>query len=251
MNKITIQSLNDYLEDRNDINLKLFIHSINPLADYKKNEIIALIDKYSKDKNNLRLKAIEQYLGKQKNKKIKSIKYLPEKVELNPEKLDILNKLKIQYKNNMGRMGNKLAESENTQIRQKIDEIESELGLKYEYDKIPESSKYESELNILKGVLGDWEVEGSISWELLNGNKTYFEVNDSGKTNTSGLGMTGLIKYLEKYSGRKIRPFNYQFTFPHGSTGKARWVFSLTPIMESTQMMTQKLQGYNELEKLQ
>jgi hypothetical protein len=66
--------------------------------------------------------------------------------------------------------------------------------------------------------------------------------------------MLGLVRSLEKFSGRKIRPFNIEFVFPQGNAAaKAKWTFSLNPTMSSVQMMTNTMQqeGFNsDLTKL-
>lgn len=256
MTKTQLLSLNDYIEDPSSINLKLFVLGVNSNADYKVSELKNLIDKYKKEQSKLRLTAIELYLGRSKGTKIsisaskknipaltesKTINYLP--VGIDKEKLDQLNEMKRKYVNNLKRNGSKSAMEENEILRQKIDDTETEMGLRFDYKDLPKESAEESEKSLLLNILGDWQDSKSISWELLNGQRSYFEVSDSAKQNTSAFGMLGLLKSLTKFSGQPIRPFNVDFVFPQGNAAaKAKWVFSLNPTMNSVQMMTQSLQ---------
>lgn len=253
LNKIALMSLNDYIEDPTPINLKLFVLSVNPNAKVDKNLKI-LIDKYKIDTRSpkLRLFAIENLLRSVKTKtvvKTTKINYLPNITPENKEKLGELAEIKKRYVSNLGRTGSKQAMEENEVLRQKIDDLEFDMGLKFDYKEIPKEGVELSEKSILLGVLGDWNDSNSISWELINGSKNYFEVVDSGKQNTSAFGMEGLLKYLTKYSGKPIRPFNVAFVFPQGNANaKAKWTFSMTTQMSSVAMMSNSLQGYsNEL----
>jgi hypothetical protein len=258
MKKIALQSLEDYMAEPSAINLKLFVLSVAPNAKWRPNELKSLIDKYSKDKSKLRLASIESYLNSgvsvKSSKSVKSVKepinYLPKGVD--DTKLGELNELKRKYVSNLNRTGSKAALEENEALRQSIDDMEHEMGLRFDYKDIPASSAEDSEKSLLLGILGDWTNPTSISWELLHGTKTYFEIIDSGKQNTSAFGMAGLIRSLEKFSGAKVRPFNIQFVFPQGDAGaKAKWTFSLNAQMSSVAMMTQTLNNYsNELQKL-
>lgn len=254
MNKIQIQSLQDYLAEPTPINLKLFALSVSPNP-YKATELKSLIEKYRKDPSKLRQSAIEVYLGavkgtkKASSKAPKAINYLPKGVS--QDKLDQLSELKFKYTLNLSKAGSKAAQEQNEVLRGQIDDLETQMGLKYDYKNIPVTSIEESERAVLLGVLGDWTDPKSISWELLNGTKTYFEVVDNGKQNTAGFGMAGLVASLQKFSGKPVRPFNIQFVFPQGTAGKAKWTFSLNPQMNSVELMTQTLNTYNsDLEKL-
>jgi len=249
LNKIQLLSLNDYIDDPNSMNLKLFAMSVNPSASFKPKELIALIDKYkvSKDKN--RLVILENYLGAVKTKKTKVDKsYLPKSVAKpeDVEKLAELATIKKKYIANMSRQGSKTAAEENEVLRAKIDDMEQSMGIRYDYKDLPPESAEDSEKSLLLGILGDWNDTSSISWELLNGQKTYFEVVDNGRQSTVAFGMAKLLQSLAKFSGKPVRPFNINFVFPQGdSSGKAKWVFSMQPIMSSTAMMTNTLNAYN------
>lgn len=272
MNKISIQALNDYLEDPIDINLKLFVHSINPLAKYKKAELINLIGKYSKDKSKLRLKSIEEYLGNTNVKiaKKSKINYLPEKIIKNPEKFTELEELKRRYVANLKRAGSKTAIEENDRLFQEIDKLESELGLKFDYKEIPLSGVEESEEALLKGILGDYENPSSIAWELLNGTKQYFQVDTQSLCMLGGgvtqiiettpgyenlmakseSGIKKLIRVLERVSGKKARKLNINMDFDKVSS-KQILRFSSGQVENTFTQAQKELNNYNvNLERL-
>lgn len=260
MTKTQLLSLNDWIKDPTDINLTLFVHSINPLAKWKKKELIALIEKYKGDSfNRIRLRGIELYLnsdkpekvGKKSINKIKNPPEIPVK-QVDPDKLRELEDKKGKYVSNLRKMGSKLAAEENERLKNEIETLETELGMRFEWDKLPKGAAEETHRALLYAVLGDPNVQGTPSWELLNGQKTYFELRDSGKNNTAGFGVDKLIETLEKETGRKIRPFSWRFDLGQGSTSeKGCWKFSLTPTMSTAQVITQQLSGYGkDLEKL-
>jgi hypothetical protein len=248
MNKVQLQALNDYLAESNSINLRMFALSVSPNP-YKASELKNLIEKYRKDQTKLRLQAIEAYLGNaQKPKASKSkgptpINYLP-KVATDP-KFEELVDLRKKYTANLKLAGSKKAAEENEILKAQIDALESELGLRFDYQNIPQSAVLESKQALVRSIFGDWQDPKSIAYEILNGSKPYFQmqsknlsllgggqtriIRDDRPNSTltpSKMGVQELIGVLEDMAGQKARKFNIAISFRTDEGGQTHQVMT-------------------------
>lgn len=211
LNKGSIQLLMDYLADRKDIRLSLFIGSINPqfkLLKANKAQFEMLMADYERDKSPLRLKNLESFLlggnpGKVKKEKvvIKAKGKLtalmsPIKDEETIQLLklqDSLGQLRQQYSVGIVPMD---VMDRISKLKAEIEVIETKRG----NCGIDPEAQEKTELSFIYGILGDWETEGTIANQIVNGalNQVRF---------TSPFNPEYLLELLSKHSQTKLKNY--------------------------------------------
>lgn len=194
--------LSDYKNDKSDLRLGLFVHSLNSnflLNKKSKEQIKLLLEDYFKDEaNKVRLKAIEQFVSSVDNNfKGNTIKPSDMKKKLSKEEIvqneknkeEIAKLDELRYKLNAVRR--QISPYAQNKKPAPFELIELEMKTKAELDQLeilngsknPDSGPQvnsvdplKSKLDIILGVLGHWEKEGSYSHELVYGTKQRFVV---------------------------------------------------------------------------
>ena len=135
MNEFQLESLQDYIKEPTAMNMELFTASINPSYKISKSnqpKIKALINKYTNDNSKSRLDAI-----------VNLIQPIPIQPLLSQEMIDNFNKNKINSKGNL------------------FSDISS-------YRKVLPGAELERKTSIFTSLFGDWNIEGSLSYSLIN-----------------------------------------------------------------------------------
>lgn len=196
--------MEDWINDKSDLRLNLFIQSICPdskLDKSKKQMVISLITDYEKEKTKERLAAINKLFksnkvnnkisNKESNKENKLTQLLKqERDERYNQRQELMDQL-MQIK----RMGDK---TEYNKIKKELYKLEEEMGMYKENDP---NAQIDTERALIRGILGDWEKQGTLGWEIINGSKPKFIMK-------SPFSAEYLLKLLEQHSGQKIRDFH-------------------------------------------
>ena len=239
LNKIQKLSLTDYLNDTTDIRLKIFLKSLNPEFTVTKssmNDIKAILEDYRKDNNKSRLKLLENYVGGLDVRHARKIKP-GTKISIlsNPRAAEYKTLVdectKLQRIHGNGTPNPDIVNRIN-EFRTKMQSMESELGLKTfdptRGDIADPAAIAEYEVSLIKGVLGDWEKQGTFAWEILYGAKSSFTlIPPAGKnldafgggskdSDSEKTGIDHILELLGKHSGKRPRNFNVKFFLGQG-----------------------------------
>lgn len=244
-------ALNDVIADNTDLNLKLFIMSLNPLFVLnakKKIELTSLINKYVIDKNKLRLLAIELYLGAVKQTKVKKTKQLDIPViniinKNSPEQealIDKLNELRTEFMMNL-KANNEGTIQRQMIIRTEMQSIETKLGLYAglsDFEQYNQGMSEESDLDnkkmMFRNMFGDFNNPNTMAWSLTHaGGMREFVLSKE-----QALFDPSLI-YKDIFMITGIRPVLYNIL--HHPVDLS-WIFSLGYI-DGNKILTDKLVG--------
>lgn len=226
-------ALQDYLIDLTDLNLKLFVMSVNTgfkISTKNKVEITSLIAKYAKDKNKLRLAAIEQYLGvtKESSKRPpKQAVVIPIIDKNSPEQEELiskLNELRTEFMNNL-KVNNEGTIQRQVILRSEMNAIETKLGLyesKSDYEQYcqgpSETADADSKAAIYRGLFGDFNNPNTIAWSFthVGGMRDFQMSKEQAFFDPS-------VMYKETYAVTGLRPIAYNIM--HNPTDLS-WKFS-------------------------
>jgi hypothetical protein len=207
--------------------LDIFISSFSmTFNNSQKKQLNLLIEDYKLDSSKQRLKLIESFLtaGKKKEELENKLTRL-----IGPKAIASSDELRLIELNNEIRLiqgehgSNQQAYRKDPNYIAFIEELK-ELEDKLGYNDKDIDAQAKSEVAILRGCLGDWNKQGSYSWEILNGSMPQFTVQSlGGKRNTTCWDMTLLIGWLEKHSGQKARKFKITNTIAGGNPKQA-WI---------------------------
>jgi hypothetical protein len=242
MNKLQKMALEDYLLENNDMNLKLFIQTLNPMFILKattKKEIVALLDKYAKDKSKLRLAAIESYLGatRAEKKTIAKAVAIPVIDNVDPvisEKQQQLDDFRREYVRNL-KANSPSTVGRQAELLDLMRALDNELGLVVGgsdmdiYNQGVEGEKSSKEL-LFKSIFGDWNIAGTAAWSLVNeGGMDRFIIQSAP---FAGLWFNPDNKYLfdqivMDITGRKKQPYAI---VEDKTTQPSRWIFSKSAV---------------------
>jgi hypothetical protein len=239
-------ALNDYLSDETELNLKLFIMSVNSLFSLtakKRPELVALINKYKADNSKLRLQAIESYLGatavqKKKIEKIKKEIDIPVVNRNSPEKEILLTKLEELRQEFLQNLSANSPSTINRQIEIKKEMHDIELELEMATNMSNKQMMYmgsdgdkENKLAIFTSIFGDYNQPGTAAWSLVNkGGMTQFSITDSafaGMWFNTEMNKPSLDKFVFEVTGKKMIP--YQIV-ENKTTSPSQWIFSLQAV---------------------
>lgn len=194
MTKSQLLALSDYVISKSDLDLKLFIMSINPLFVLKKTnkiELLSLISKWEPKQDKVRLTAIENYL-KQSTKQTKTITNSPKLVvkavkasapEVS-ENQTKLNSLVYEYMQNLKNQSPNTIDR-NIQLKNEIKLLQQQIGnhVSGSFDDIMHmgtDGDYESKVMLFKSIFGDWKDPNSAAWSFIHPNgKPQFSVTDA------------------------------------------------------------------------
>lgn len=228
-------SLKDYLNDPTDIRLKIFVRSVN--ADFvtskaSLNDIRLILEDYRKDNAPSRLKLVESYLsGPSKPAKTsKVVKSVSDSIKKHPkqEEFDALCKEYNSLFRNMG-----LSDDRKARLRE-LEGLIAVMGPQVGNNQYaPEllatmnpGGAEESEVSLIKSVLGDWENQGTFAWELIHGTRPSFEIKSQGRNRQiDGFNMKKILELLKKHSGEKVRNFSAAFVMGAGNPPANGWLF--------------------------
>ena len=241
--------LSDYLLDVTDLNLKMFVMSINTgfkISTKNKVEITSLIAKYAKDKNKLRLAAIEQYLGvtkessKRPPKQQLVIPIINTNTPEHEELISKLNELRTEFMNNL-KANNEGTIQRQVILRSEMNAIETKLGLyesKSDYEQYcqgpSETANHDNLVSIYRGLFGDFNNPNTIAWSFthVGGMRDFQMSKEQAFFDPS-------IMYKETYAVTGLRPIAYNIM--HHPVDLS-WVFSLGRL-DGNKILTDVLVG--------
>ena len=247
MTKLQLLSLNDYLINPTDLELKLFVMSINPVfCINKKNsiDIITLIKKYDNDKIKIILSALETYLGAKQTKQTqtkqtqtKSIISEPIPVQysetdkndevLRSNLIQSLIKLESEFMKNM-ETNNPTTIERNIDLKAQIKDIKIQLGssiagseLKWYRQGSNKYSKLDSKKAFVLGMFGDWNASNTKAWSLINENGVNQFIVSGRQGTGMGFDPREVYKMIEEVTGKT--PINYNIV---EDKENYQWIFS-------------------------
>lgn len=210
--------LEDYLRDKTDVRLSIFVGSLNPefkLNKVSKEQIKLLISDYSLDRNRTRLKNIETFLsGGSEVKQVKVVGKKSAGIEqpkvnkltslLGEEKdqdtielITLTNELKELRSRYMGNPNwSRIDDERRIFLLNRINEIEHSKG----YFNDDPLAQEKTEIAMIKGTIGDWTDSRTAAYAMLYGNRPQFMITVPYKPEF-------LLEILKKHSGVEPRQF--------------------------------------------
>ncbi len=219
MTKLQKLLFQDYLADKTDLRLKLYVNSINPdFTINKKNkaEIELMISDITKTipPDKMRIKILESFLSSKGPNRVDVLSPATK----SPSKLSVLltsapgsDKSAIRRielarlindwkKAHMGSSWKDITSEDRKEydtFKKELTELETLAGM---YKDDPEAQE-KSEMSLLRGILGDWNDTRTYAYMILNGGaqtmtiKSYIDINT-------------LLSWLQRYSGKEPRQFH-------------------------------------------
>lgn len=218
--------LEDYLEDETDLNLNLFVNSVN--SEFKinkknKESIVSLINKYKKDKTKLRLGSIYNYLGidnkinkKQQNKplsiepNLKLKQKTQAQIDIDRIQKEINDSVKTikDSKNNPDVIKFVTVQIKDLEKQMNVALMKRESEIKANVD--PNAKEKYEKAEVLR-ILGDADKPETLAAKILNGDALNVTIKTSTDPNV-------LIKNLFQYAGKS--PYEYSSGLVDGMNNK-------------------------------
>lgn len=209
MNKSQLLLLQDFQRDKKDIRLQLFCNSLNPSFKINKNsrqQIDLLISDLEADSSNKqRLKNLESFITglTSSQKKVKEIKTSNKLSALTdgPKDKSMIELRELQSK--FMQIREEYRRNPVPFLKEKMEELQLKVYIIEEakgfYKKDPLAQE-KTEIILIKNILGDWNIPGTMAYIMINGGLAQF-------TFPSFWHPDYLLEILSKNSGKKCRNY--------------------------------------------
>lgn len=220
MSKIVKTLLDDYLEDKSDLNLELLVANVSPsfkLTKKKTEMLRSLILKYEKQKNKTRLDIIVNFLGgvskptKTRVTKAKvddTVEQVDDQVKAIPETMKEVRKLQGEYKELVKQYkeakGDKyIIESLKPELKAKDQEITTALGVHERWMKANKDPHAQDKFEkaMVQKALGSTDNPDSLASQILKGKAVNFKIS-------SQYNPEMLIKKLFAFNSKEPYPYS-------------------------------------------